>query len=142
MPTIAEAVAWLHAGGKSRGLVEQCLAHIDDKGGEGGRTFLKVHREKALAAADFHDRMRAFGAAPFAFPGIPVSIKDLFDIAGEVTTAGSVALAQCGPRERGCARGSATAGGGLHSHRPHQHDGVRVLGARHQPPLRHPAQSS
>ena len=85
MRTIAEAVAWLHAGGKSRGLVEQCLAHIDDKAGEGGPTFLKVHREKALAAADFHDRMRAFGASPFAFPGIPVSIKDLFDIAGEVT---------------------------------------------------------
>jgi hypothetical protein len=78
-------------------LVEQCLAHIDDKAGEGGRTFLKVHREKALAAADFHDRMRAFGASPFAFPGIPVSIKDLFDIAGEVTTAGSVALGNAAP---------------------------------------------
>ena len=97
MRTIAEAVAWLHAGGKSRGLVEQCLAHIDDKRGEGGRTFLKVHREKALAAADFHDRMRAFGASPFAFPGIPVSIKDLFDIAGEVTTAGSIALGNAAP---------------------------------------------
>src|ERR1700730_7627858 len=97
MRTIAEAVAWLHAGGKSRGLVEQCLAHIDDKAGEGGPTFLKVHGEKALAAADFHDRMRAFGASPFAFPGIPVSIKDLFDIAGEVTTAGSVALGNAAP---------------------------------------------
>src|SRR5438270_922866 len=97
MRTIAEAVAWLHAGGKSRGLVEQCLAHIDEKGGEGGRTFLKVHREKAHAAADFHDRLRAFGTSPFAFPGIPVSIKDLFDIAGEVTTAGSVALGNAAP---------------------------------------------
>ena len=97
MRTIAKAVAWLHAGGKSRDLVEQCLAHIDDKAGEGGRTFLKVHREKALAAADFHDRLRAFGTAPFAFPGIPVSIKDLFDIAGEVTSAGSVALGNAPP---------------------------------------------
>ena len=97
MRTIAKAVAWLHAGGKSRDLVEQCLAHIDDKAGEGGRTFLKVHREKALAAADFHDRLRAFGTSPFAFPGIPVSIKDLFDIAGEVTSAGSVALGNAAP---------------------------------------------
>src|ERR1700720_1759532 len=97
MRTIAEALAWLHTGGKSRDLAEQCLAHIDDKGGEGGRTFLKVHREKALAAADFHDRLRAFGASPLPFPGVPVSIKDLFDIAGEVTTAGSVALGNAAP---------------------------------------------
>jgi aspartyl-tRNA(Asn)/glutamyl-tRNA(Gln) amidotransferase subunit A len=97
MRTVTQALAWLHAGGKSRDLVEQCLAHIDDKGGEGGRTFLKVHREKALAAADFHDRLRAFGASPLPFPGVPVSIKDLFDIAGEVTTAGSVALGNAAP---------------------------------------------
>src|SRR6266567_897606 len=63
-----------------------------DQSGEGGRVFLKVHAADALAAADFYDRRRAHGAPPSPFAGIPVSIKDLFDIAGGVTTAGSVVL--------------------------------------------------
>src|SRR5258708_27357346 len=89
MPSLAQVKAELAGGGKSRGLVEQCLARISDQSGEGGRVFLKVHAADALAAADFYDRVRADGAAPSPFAGIPVSIKDLFDIAGDVTTAGS-----------------------------------------------------
>ena len=92
MQTIAKAAADLAAGANSRGLVEQSLARISDKSGEGGRTFLKVRAEEALAAADFYDRLRARGAPPSPFAGIPVSLKDLFDMAGDVTTAGSVAL--------------------------------------------------
>jgi len=91
MPSLAQVKVEL-ARGKSRGLVEQCLARIADQSGEGGRVFLKVHAADALAAADFYDRVRARGAAASPFAGIPVSIKDLFDIAGDVTTAGSVAL--------------------------------------------------
>ena len=45
-------------------------------------------------------RPRAHGAAPSPFAGIPVSIKDLFDIAGDVTTAGSVALRDAKAAER------------------------------------------
>jgi aspartyl-tRNA(Asn)/glutamyl-tRNA(Gln) amidotransferase subunit A len=97
MHTIAEAVASLEAGAKSRALAEECLARIDDKSGEGARTFLKVDAEEALAAADFHDRLRAKGAAPSRFAGIPVSLKDLFDVAGDVTTAGSIALREAAP---------------------------------------------
>jgi len=92
MPSLAQIKAELAGGGKSRGLVEQCLARITDQSGEGGRVFLKVHAADALAAADSYDRVRARGAAPSPFAGIPISIKDLFDIAGDVTTAGSVAL--------------------------------------------------
>src|SRR5712692_3553208 len=92
MPSLAQVKAELAGGGKSRGRVEQCLARISDQSGEGGRVFLKVHAADALAAADFYDRVRADGGAPSPFAGIPVSIKDLFDIAGDVTTAGSVAL--------------------------------------------------
>src|SRR5215468_1285519 len=92
MPSLAQLKAELARGGKSRGLVEQCLARIADQSGEGGRVFLKVHAADALAAADFYDRVRARGAAPSPFAGIPVSIKDLFDIAGDVTTAGSLVL--------------------------------------------------
>jgi len=92
MRTLAQLAAHLGSGGSSRGLVEQCLARIGDRAGEGERVFLKVHDADALAAADFYDRLRARGAAPWSFAGIPVSIKDLFDLAGDVTTAGSRAL--------------------------------------------------
>src|SRR5258706_7727178 len=38
------------------------------------------------------DGLRRHRATPSRFAGIPVSVKDLFDMAGDVTTAGSVAL--------------------------------------------------
>jgi aspartyl-tRNA(Asn)/glutamyl-tRNA(Gln) amidotransferase subunit A len=100
MQTIAKAAAALDAGHKSRALIEEALARINDKSGEGARTFLKVQAEHALAAADFHDRLRAGGAASSRFAGVPVSLKDLFDIAGDVTTAGSVALRDAPPASR------------------------------------------
>src|SRR6266550_774096 len=100
MTSLAQLQSDLARGGKSRNLVEQCLARIADQSGEGGRVFLKVHAEEALAAADFYDRLRAHGAAPSPLAGIPVSIKDLFDIAGDVTTAGSVALRDAKAAER------------------------------------------
>jgi aspartyl-tRNA(Asn)/glutamyl-tRNA(Gln) amidotransferase subunit A len=96
MRSILAAVADLESGHKSRDLVEDALARIEDRAGEGQRTFLEVNAAAARAAADFHDQMRAHGAhAPFA--GIPISIKDLFDIAGEVTTAGSLVLRDTEP---------------------------------------------
>jgi len=79
--------------------VEQCLARITDQSGEGSRAFLKIHAEPALAAADFYDRVRARGGASSPFAGVPVSVKDLFDIAGDVTTAGSVVLKDASPAE-------------------------------------------
>ncbi len=97
MRPLAQLQSDLARGGKSRSLVEQCLARIADQSGEGQRAFLKIHAEDALAAAEFYDRLRACGAAPSPFPGIPVSIKDLFDIAGDVTTAGSVVLKDASP---------------------------------------------
>src|SRR5258706_8850644 len=38
------------------------------------------------------DGLRRHRATPSRFAGIPVSVKDLFDMAGDVTAAGSVAL--------------------------------------------------
>ncbi len=81
----------------SRALVEACLARIEDPAGEGSRAFVSVDGAKALAAADAMDGLRRAGAAPSRFAGIPIAIKDLFDIAGEVTTAGSKALADQPP---------------------------------------------
>src|SRR5256886_10668197 len=100
MPSLAQVKADLAGGGKSRGRVEQCVARIAEQSGDAGRVFLKIDAGAALAAADFYDRRRAHGAAPSPLAGIPVSIKDLFDIAGDVTTAGSVALRDAKAAER------------------------------------------
>jgi aspartyl-tRNA(Asn)/glutamyl-tRNA(Gln) amidotransferase subunit A len=81
----------------SRKLVEQALAKISDPAGEGARAFIKVDEEGALAAADYQDRLRRQNRQPSPFAGIPISVKDLFDLAGEVTTAGSKALKDAAP---------------------------------------------
>jgi aspartyl-tRNA(Asn)/glutamyl-tRNA(Gln) amidotransferase subunit A len=83
----------------ARRLVEECLARIADPGGEGQKTFIHVDRDAALAAADAMDTLRKANAAPSRFAGIPVSIKDLFDIKGQVTRAGSRALDDSAPAE-------------------------------------------
>ena len=76
----------------SRALVEECLSRIRAPDGEGARVFLKVRASEALAFADELDRERRSEQPRSPFAGIPVSIKDLFDIAGEVTAAGSTIL--------------------------------------------------
>jgi aspartyl-tRNA(Asn)/glutamyl-tRNA(Gln) amidotransferase subunit A len=76
----------------SRDLVEQCLARIADPRGQGARVFLSVDPGQVRAVADGMDRLRAAGAAPGPYAGIPISVKDLFDVAGEPTRAGSIAL--------------------------------------------------
>ena len=84
----------------SRQLVTQCLERISAQTGEGARVFLKVYGEQALATADFYDRMRQQGAHLNPFAGIPVSIKDLFDVAGDTTLAGSTVLKAAPAAER------------------------------------------
>lgn len=80
----------------SRALVERCLATIQHPAGEGARTFLKVDAAGSLAAADFYDAQR-HRSTPSRFAGIPISIKDLFDVAGATTMAGSKLLAEAPP---------------------------------------------
>ena len=93
LPTLATLAADLDSGRTtSRKLVEECLARIADPAGEGPRAFIHVDREAALTAADAMDRLRKVNAVPSRFAGIPISIKDLFDIKGQVTRAGSRAL--------------------------------------------------
>jgi aspartyl-tRNA(Asn)/glutamyl-tRNA(Gln) amidotransferase subunit A len=81
----------------SRMLVEQSLERIADPKGEGARTFICVDAEGVRAAADYQDGLRKAGRAPSAFAGIPFSVKDLFDLAGQVTTAGSKVLRDAAP---------------------------------------------
>ena len=81
----------------SRTLVEQCLARITDPNGEGQRAFISVHADQARAMADAMDALRRVGREPSRYAGIPISLKDLFDIAGQPTPAGSRALADAPP---------------------------------------------
>jgi aspartyl-tRNA(Asn)/glutamyl-tRNA(Gln) amidotransferase subunit A len=83
----------------ARKLVDECLARIADKSGEGARAFIHVDVEAAIEAAKAMDRLREVRAAPSRFAGIPVSVKDLFDIRGQVTRAGSRALEDSAPAE-------------------------------------------
>jgi aspartyl-tRNA(Asn)/glutamyl-tRNA(Gln) amidotransferase subunit A len=76
----------------SRALIEAALARIADPTSEGTRTFIKVYNDTARAAADAQDRLRAAGYVASPLAGLPVSIKDLFDVAGERTLAGSKVL--------------------------------------------------
>ncbi|PZW46527.1 aspartyl-tRNA(Asn)/glutamyl-tRNA(Gln) amidotransferase subunit A [Humitalea rosea] len=96
--TIAAAAEALFAGQTTaRALTETALARIADPAGEGARAFVAVQAEAARAGADAMDRLRAAGRAPSSYAGIPISVKDLFDQAGRVTAAGSVALADAPP---------------------------------------------
>jgi aspartyl-tRNA(Asn)/glutamyl-tRNA(Gln) amidotransferase subunit A len=100
LPTLASLAADLESGRTTaRRLVEECLARIGDPNGEGQRTFIHVDRDAALTAADAMDALRKANAAPSRFAGIPVSIKDLFDIRGQVTRAGSRALEDSAPAD-------------------------------------------
>jgi aspartyl-tRNA(Asn)/glutamyl-tRNA(Gln) amidotransferase subunit A len=84
----------------AEGLAARCLDRIADPAGEGTRAFLHVDPPKTLDLARMSDRLRGHGVVPGPLAGIPVSLKDLFDIAGEVTRAGSTILAAAPPARR------------------------------------------
>jgi aspartyl-tRNA(Asn)/glutamyl-tRNA(Gln) amidotransferase subunit A len=80
----------------SREKLEQALARIADPKGEGARACLTVYHEAAIAAADASDARARAGISLGPLDGAIVSIKDLFDVAGEVTRVGSRVLAEEG----------------------------------------------
>src|SRR6267378_4519873 len=94
MWTVAQLARDLAAGRtSSRELVERSLVRIAAAYGEGPRAFLKVYADSARSDADHADRLRKAGVRRSPIDGLPVSLKDLFDVAGDVTRAGSKVLA-------------------------------------------------
>lgn len=92
--TLSQAAQRLNAGTVSaRGLTEAALAAVDDPQGEGARVFTRLYRHQALLQAAAADERRRAGRPLSCLDGMPISIKDLFDVAGENTTGGSVVLA-------------------------------------------------
>ena len=77
------------------GLVEQSIeaAH----GPACARAFLVISADTARRAAATADGAAAAGRDPGRLAGLAVSIKDLFDVVGEPTLAGSTALAGAAP---------------------------------------------
>lgn len=98
LQTLSERAAALQSGQTTAvKMVEEALQRIQDPQGEGSRAFVRIHADAALAAASAYDGLRAAGAAPSPYAGIPISVKDLFDLAGEPTAAGSKALLNAAP---------------------------------------------
>lgn len=81
----------------SQELVKNCLNRIEAAGDEGSRVFISVSAEDSLREAHAQDKLRKEGRAPSSFAGIPISIKDLFDIKGQQTRAGSIILNDAPP---------------------------------------------
>jgi aspartyl-tRNA(Asn)/glutamyl-tRNA(Gln) amidotransferase subunit A len=87
----------------SRDRLEEALARINDPRGEGKRTCLTVYTQAARAAADAADARARAGISLGPLDGTIVSIKDLFDVAGEPTRAGSKILINAPPAKEDAA---------------------------------------
>lgn len=73
-------------------LVAETFERLDATGDEAARIFLKTYRDEARILSEWLDDGRARGVSQPPLAGIPVAIKDLFDVTGEVTRAGSRVL--------------------------------------------------
>lgn len=73
-------------------LVTQLLDRIDERD-QHHHAFTRVTRERALAEAAQAERELAAGAVRGPLHGIPYAVKDLFDVEGEATGAGTHLLA-------------------------------------------------
>ena len=93
--TIAEVRRALDAGSvSSQELTQAALERMADAEGEGPRAITRAYPASAMAAAKAADLLHAVGVAAVSpLAGVPVSIKDLFDVAGETTTSGTPVLA-------------------------------------------------
>ncbi|OOG71994.1 amidase [Sinorhizobium sp. A49] len=69
--------------------LEQILARLDARR-DSEKTYVKLYAESARAEADAADHRRQTGATLGPLDGRIVSIKDLFDVVGEPTLAGSI----------------------------------------------------
>ncbi len=88
LQSISQIVPLLRSGDVSPvDLVRQCLERIDAR--PELNAFITVMRESALSEAQTAETQIAAGRYRGGLHGIPVSVKDLVDVAGTPTTAGS-----------------------------------------------------
>ena len=75
-------------------LVSEAFSEIEREEGEGDSIFVRTFKNSAITQAAAADAMRKMGIPLGPLSGIPISVKDLFDVEGAMTTAGSAALAE------------------------------------------------
>jgi aspartyl-tRNA(Asn)/glutamyl-tRNA(Gln) amidotransferase subunit A len=94
MQTLAEQAEALAQGDTTaRELAERALVQTEAC----KPAFIALNTPTVLRDADAADARRKAGRALSQFDGIPYGVKDLFDVQGEVTTAGSVLLKDRAP---------------------------------------------
>ncbi|TGQ53288.1 amidase [Mesorhizobium sp. M1C.F.Ca.ET.193.01.1.1] len=79
-----------------RDRLEIILSRLANRAG-GEKVYTKLYAEAARAAADAADARRKAGVNLGPLDGVIISIKDLFDVAGEPTRAGSLMRASAQP---------------------------------------------
>lgn len=100
-PAIAAMRARLNAGNASHeAIVTQALEGAKLPTAE--HVFTRLYADAALAAARHADAARQAGVQLPPLAGLPVSIKDLYDVAGETTLAGSVVRRGAAPAAHDC----------------------------------------
>lgn len=77
--------------------VEAMLSRIDDPTGQGAVAFTQVYREQARASAASADALEKVGIEQHPLAGVAISVKDLFDVKGAQTLAGSRVLKDTKP---------------------------------------------
>lgn len=93
LPTLTSLAHDLNTGRTTaQALAEAALVRAQVASGEGARVFTRLDAQRALAQARASDALRAAGIVRSPLEGLPLSVKDLFDIAGQPTPAGSVVL--------------------------------------------------
>lgn len=96
--TIAGMLADMTAGTEtSRSLVERCLSRIDSDE-PALKAWVSVDSDGALEQADRLDAERESGELRGPLHGIPIGIKDIVDVADQVTAAGSPLMSQDPPK--------------------------------------------
>ncbi len=97
LPAIHELTLQLDAApaGACEALARELLAQVDSP--EAAGVFTELLPDLALAAARAADARRAAGAPRLPLDGLPVTIKDLFDLQGRPTRAGALKVRDDAP---------------------------------------------
>jgi len=82
---------------KASALTQTALQRANAPQGEGAATFTRIYNDWAQSLAHASDTVRAASGPRSPAEGLTVSIKDLLDVAGEVTCAGSAVLRNAAP---------------------------------------------
>ncbi|WP_187968471.1 amidase [Aquibium microcysteis] len=78
--------------GSAQERLAESLARIADPASEGARACVSVYERSARAEAVAADERNRLGLSLGPLDGVIVSIKDLFDVAGDITRAGSAVV--------------------------------------------------